>query len=299
MNSFLIIAIAGAGLMFIVILYKIFKKGSTLAKKVPTNFLAFFLIYALLGLTGFMMKSQVAAHPIAMGLLYVMVGITAGIVMTNNLYGKWEWSMESGIGKKILYLLGIILFSIIIFNLIFILSEHRGWAKRSLKIDVTWWFSALALFILVPLLVKYLHELWLEIPRKVSIIPMFTIPTGGGAPFIETGGRTVTFDFIIPLDYRSKDIVSSKIKVPFNKRIAEAFHYKLHEHNVVKQWAKKIIIAEGNKKAKMYGWYFYRTKSIWWGLFTKKVYLDPKKQVGATIGNGEKIFIERVKIWEH
>lgn len=298
MKTILIIAIVSASFGFLLVIFKLLKKGGKLAAKLPTNFLIFFLIYGLLGLTGFFLKSQVAANPFLISLLLFVVSLTGGIIMTNNLYEKWEWSMLAGFGKKLLYLFGITLTSVVAFIVVFLLCEHRGIPKSDLKSDLIWFFAGLITCILLPLLIKHLHLLWNDIPKLSQLKDILVLPVGSSPPFIEVGGAALNFSFVIPLDYRSKDFVRSKAAVPFNKSLGDAFHYKLHEHNIVKRYAKKIVLAENNKKSKLYGWCFYRTIKIWWGFWTKKYYLNPKSNIGAEISNGETVFVERVKIWE-
>ncbi|MCB0630867.1 MAG: TssN family type VI secretion system protein [Saprospiraceae bacterium] len=297
MNSLLIVGIAVAGLGFILVAFKMLKKGSALAAKFPTNFLVFFLIFALIGLSGFSLKNQTSESPMLIGLLLLLVALTGGVIITDKLY-KWEWSAGVSFGRKLLYLSGIMLTSMVAFGLIFVVTEHRWWPRGSLSSDLVWWFAALITIMLVPLLIKLLHEMWNEIPMVSQLKHYFELPIGTSPPFIEAGGTTVNFQFVIPLDYRSREVVQSKIAMPLNKTLEEAFHYKVHEHNIVKRFAKKIVLAEENKRAKIYGWYFYRNKKIWWGLWSKKHYLDPKMKVGANIFNGETIFTERVRIWD-
>jgi len=298
-KSILFFAVIGVSLGLVIFLFKTFKKGTKLAAKLPTNFLIFFLLYAVLGLTGFFMKDQIAQNPVLLGLLMTLVSLTSGVVMTNKLYTKWEWSMEASFGKKLLYLAGILLTSVLTFMLVFLLCEHRGIPKvSSLKSDLVWWLSALSGSMLLPLILKHLHTLWNEIPKILQVKPIFKLPVGSSPPFIESGGRTLKFDLVIPIDYGSKEIVQSTVALPYDKSLKDAFHYKLHDHNIVKRLSKQIIIAEENKRAKIYAWCFYREEPAWWGWFTKKHYLDPNLGVGTTVDKGSTIFVERVKAWE-
>ena len=298
MNNLLIIAVALAGLGLLLVLFKLLKKGAKIAAKLPTNFLAFFLLFALLGLLGLISTDQITSNPILIGLLLLLVSLTGGIIMTNKLYEKWEWSITAGFGKKILYLSGIMLTSMLAFILVFLLCEHGKLPTANLGGDIAWWLSALIPIMLLPLLVKHLHLLWNEIPKINQVKPIFKLPVGSSPPFIETGGPSINFRFIIPLDFQSDEIVESKVALPYNKTLQEAFHYKLHEHNIVKRFAKKIVYAEDNKRAKVYGWSFYTLHRIWWGWFTKKKFLNPGSNLGETISKGETVFVERIKIWE-
>ena len=292
------IAIAGAGLGFLLVMYKLLSKGVKFASKLPTNFMICFLVYALLGLTGFMMKGTVADHPILMGILLLIVSLTMGINWTHKLYEKWEWSMSASFWRKLFYLAGLTLTAVVSFAFVFLLCEHRGWPKVAVSNDLIWPLAGLIFIKLLPLFVKQLHFLWNEIPMISQIIPTFQLPVGGSPPFIETGGPSINFLFVIPLDYKSEETVKSVVALPYNKTLSEAFHYKLHEHNIVQRFAKKIIFAENNKRSKIYSWRFYREYSKWWGWWIKKNYLDPDSKLGATINKGETIFIERVKSWE-
>ncbi len=218
--------------------------------------------------------------------------------MTSNLYEKWEWSMAAGFGRKLLYLSGITLTAMVAFFFVFLLCEHRGWNTRNLGIDLVWWLTALILMILLPLIIKYLHILWNDIPKISQLIPIFNLPIGSSPPFIESGGATINFSFIIPLDYRSREVERVKVAAPYNKSMEEVFHYALHEYNIIERHARKIVLAEDNKRSKVYAWSFYREKPIWWGWFTKKHYINPKLTLGTIVSKGEAIFTERVKIWE-
>ncbi len=297
-KTIIIIAIAAVGIGFILVLFNLLKKGAKYVKLLPTNFLLFFLLFALLGLLGFFSKDQVAYNPILIGVLLILGSLLGGTIMTHKLYEKWEWSQSVSFAKKAVYLIGITMTSMFGFALIYTLCEHRGLPKNGLKNDIVWWLMNLIIVMLLPLIIKYLHSLWNNIPKISQIKQIFELPIGTHPPFIEAGGASINFFFIIPFDFRSPENVKSKIEVPLNQNLQDAFHYKLNEHNIVKRFAKKIIFAEDNKRSKLYGWCFYKTKKIWWGLFTRKKYLNPRENVGATISNGDTVYVQREKIWE-
>jgi hypothetical protein len=265
-KGLLIFGLAAAGLIFIVVIFKLLKKGAKFAAKLPTNFLIFFLIFGVLGLSGFMARPGYTEYPVMIGSLLILASLIGGIILTDKLFGKWEWSMAAGFWKKLLYLTGISLVSIIAFLLVFLLCEHGGLPRGNLKNDLAWWFGGLIFTIVLPLLVKHVHLLWNNIPKISQVKPIFQLVVGVDPPFIETGGVTINFQFTIPVDYRSKELIKSRVAVPVNKTLQEAFHYKIHEHNIVKRFAKKIIYAEDNKRSKVYGWSFFRIRKIWWGL---------------------------------
>ena len=133
--------------------------------------------------------------------------------MTNNLYEKWEWSMAVGFGRKLLYLSGITLTAMLAFFFVFLLCEHRGWDTSSMETDLVWWLTALIPMILLPLILKHLHEMWNQIPKISQVIPVFRLPIGSTPPFIEAGGD-FSFFLIIPLDYRSREIERVKVEAP-------------------------------------------------------------------------------------
>ena len=121
----ILLGVIGLSLGLIFVLFKLLKKGAKYATKLPTNFLIFFLIYALLGLTGFFLEHQVAETPLMLGTLVLLASLTVGIVMTNNLFTKWEWSIDASFAKKFLYLFSLMLTGVLTFVIIFILCEHR------------------------------------------------------------------------------------------------------------------------------------------------------------------------------
>jgi len=298
MSKILMFAVAGAGLGVVLILFNLIKKGGKVAAKLPLDYLLFFLIYALLGSIGFSVKGQIAENPVLIGILLALVSLMGGLILTYNLYEKWEWGISATFGKKLRYLVSIMLLSIVAFTLVFLLSEHRGIPKKGLSNDIVWWLAAIIFVMILPLLIKYLHQLWNDIPKISQIKPIFRLPLGTRPPFIEPGGITVRFTFHIPLAYHSDEFVDSKVAVPINVSLADAFHYKLHDHNVEKRFSKKIEISEGNRREKVYGWCFYQTEEIWWGLWQRKNYFNPGAAVGTIPSNNDVLFVERVKIWE-
>lgn len=299
MQTLLILGVAAVGLGFLLVLFQFLKKGSAIAAKLPVNFLLTFLLFGVIGLSGFSVNNGGGTPYLLLIVLLLIFGsLTMGTVFTNRLYNKWEWSAEASLGRRLLYLFGIMLTAAAGFWLAFMLTKFRMWQIPGGE-DITWSLLPICLLVLLPIIMSYAFEKWNLIPKLSQVRHYFKLPVGTSPPFIETGGQTITFQFVIPLDFRSEDVVQSKVAVPLARSLQDVFHYKLHEHNIVKRYAKKINIAEENKREKIYGWYFYRTQKGWWNLWTKKTYLDPKVQVGAHISNGETIFTERVKIWEH
>lgn len=294
----LMVAIGAAGLGLILVAFKMLKKGKKIAAKIPKDYLGFFLAFGILGLMGLMARGGVAQYPVMMGILILLASLIGGLIMANNLYEKWEWGQNAPLWKKILYLLGNILFSILIFGIVFLLCEHGGFPKNSIKNDIALWLSAIIFSIYIPMQIKETHLRWIDIPKLKFIKPVFELPLGNAHPHIEGGGETMKFELVIPLRYQSEEKVTSTVKLPLNKTLGQGLHYKIYEHNIVKRYHKPIELAEEKKKSKIYGWAFYKPKLIWWGLFQKKIYLDPSLNVVSQVNHGDVIYIERVKIWE-
>lgn len=298
MNNILIVALVVSGLGFFIVLFKLLKKAGKFAAKFPTVYVVFFLLYAVLGLGGFLLENKVAEKPLLLGLTLLIVSITGGVVLAHNLYERWEWSKSVIFGRKLLYVGGMLLVSVIAFMISFLLSEHRGMPALGLQSDIVWWLAAIIPAMVLPLLMKWTHDYWNGIPIIQRIKPIFKLPLSAPPPFIETGGASIHFKFLIPLDKGSKELLKTEVSVPYNLTIAEVFHYKLHEHNVVKRFRKKIVLAQGDQRSKIYGWSFYRPEKVWWGWFTKKNYINPHSKVGANITFNESIFVERVSSWK-
>lgn len=297
MDNIYIIVFVMAGIALFMIIYKLVMKAGKVAAKIPLGYLLAFLIYALLGLFGFLLKGGVSQDPLLLSSIIFMVSLSAGLLLAHNLYENWEWSQSASLGRKLLYILTIALTAAIAFILVFLPAEHRGIPPWPLSGDIVWWLTSPILVMFLPTLMVELHAKWNEIPIIRQIRQVFKLPVGTPPPFIESGGSTIRFDFVIPLEYHSKDVVVSTVAVPVNTPLEQAFHYKLHEHNIVKRFAKKIAVAEENKRSKIYGWVFYRMKKAWWGWFTQKQFLDPKSVSGIEVFNGDKIYVERAKIW--
>ncbi len=298
MKTVLIIAIILAGLGVLFVIFKLLKKSTKFVKKLPKNHFYIFIIYATLGLTGLMLKEQIAPYPILLGILILLVSLISGIVFTNKIFYVWEKTTEKTLVYKIAYISGLMITGLLTFALSFLLAEHRGLPRPFMNTDLVLYLPWLITIMLLPSVILWMWELWNKIPTLQAIKHVFQLPVGGSPPFIESGGVSLSFQFIIPLNYRSKEIWRSKVAVPFNKTLAEVFHYKLHEHNVVKRFVKKIEYAEDNQRAKVYGWSFYKTKKVWWGWFTKKLYLNPNQQVGKLLSQHDSVYVERVKTWK-
>ncbi len=298
MNTILIVALIAAGLGFILILFKLFKKAGKFASKLPTNFFIVFTVYLVVGLSGFLLKDRIADRPIWMGVLVIIISLSVGIIFAHGLTTKWSWAESYSNLRKALYLIGILLTGMVGFCLSFFLSEHWGLRGVRWSSDLGLWLGLLIAIVMLPFLVVWVHQYWNEIPQRKQLQQIFQLPIDGSPPFIETGGASLHFQFMIPLDYRSDEIWKSKVAVPYNKTLAEVFHYKLHEHNVVKRFVKKIVYAEQNQRAKVYGWTFYRFKKKYWGYLRTREYLNPQQKVGQLLTQNEAVFAERVKTWE-
>ncbi len=298
MNNILIVALIVSGLGFFIVLFKLLKKAGKFAVKFPTVYVVFFLLYGLLGLSGFILENMVADKPVLLGLTLLVVSITGGVVLAHNLYERWEWSKSVTFGRRLLYVGGMLLVALITFIISFVLSEHRGFPTEGLKADIVWWLAGIIPVMALPIFIKWAHDFWNEIPIIERFKPIFRLPISDPPPFIETGGASINFNFLIPLDLGSKEVLKTEVSVPYNLTIAEVFHYKLHEHNVVKRFSKKIVLAHEDQRSKIYDWSFYRPEKIWWGWLIRKNYINPQTKVGADITFNESIFVERVKTWK-
>lgn len=294
----IIVLLSVIGLSSIITLFSMFKKGKKLASKLPADFLIVFLLFAALGLIGFLFRGGVSQTPVLVGLLVLLLALTVGTVLMYRLDNQWEWSASASLAKKFWYLFRICLVAVLAFLLIFLLTEHRGALRNTSAIDVAWYLGGLIFTLFLPRIIMVTHAFWNEIPKIAQIKPVYHLPLGGSRPFIEPGGATLSFLFVIPRNINSEDKIQSKVRLPLNKSLQEAFTYNIYEHNYIKRHPKKIVIAEDNKKSKAYGWSFYQVRKIWWGFWTKKNYLYPDKEVGGNISNGSIVYVERVKIWE-
>ncbi len=278
-TTILIAALAVLGLGFIFVIFKLIKKGGKVAAKFPVNFLIPALIYSVLGLMGFMLKRE--AHytkfPLLMGTIILLASLIIGIYFAQKLYEEWEWSIAAKFPKKIAYLSGIMLVALLCFTTVFLLSESgRLPETEDFKSAMAWWMAIPIVGMLLPITLKHTHELWNNIPIISPFRQVFELPIGSSPPVIQLGRTAkVGFDFIIPLDYESDNILSSTVEIPLDKTLAEAFHYKLNDHNIVKRSVKKIVLAEDNKRDKLYGWLFTDPKKSGGDFLSEKGTLIP------------------------
>lgn len=298
MNTYMMMVLAMVGLGCFVLIYRLIRRGQSFSKRLPIVFITCFLIYGFLGMTGFLMENQITTYPGRIAGGYGLVAIMVGFFINERLYNKWKWSMQSGFLLKQFYLLGLSIFNGFVFFIVFLLCEHKGFPEGSIATDIVWQYSFMTFFTLVPALIKHLYTLLDEIPLDKNIIPLFELPIGSSAPLIEIGGEMTNFRLIVPVNYRGQQIIETRVRAPLATKLGDVFHYKLEEHNVIKKRINKISIAEDNKFSKLYGWYFYRKKPMFWGWYDQKKYLDPAQKIGGFIGNGEKIYGERVKLWQ-
>ena len=151
--------------------------------------------------------------------------------------------------------------------------------------------------VFLPPLLTYVHGRWQRIPVVVKFREPWRLPIREEAPVIEPSADAVRVFFEVPVRENAEDSVYFDVSVPRRTTLGRVFHHLLYQHNVQERSRRQIAIALDNKSDFVYGWLLYRKRKRWWG--TYKDYLDLEGPVrGSDLVNGERVYAERVRVWE-
>lgn len=249
-----------------------------------------FLVFALLGLTSFLVRPPGIWKMNTLFGVLIIVFFGLGILHRYLLYRIPSWSNRSNFKLELLYSIFLGCLGILTFSMVFWWIGRSG---DSLDLGFAGNMSSGISLLLLPFLVIKAFDFWKSIPQKE--VKVWTLPIGNQVPLIEPG-RAIILHFSIPISYTSKETVKFNTRAPVEKTIGEMFHFLLHRHNVERRSYNKIQIAENKSKDKLYGWIFFIGQKKWWGL--KKKYINPQSRI-RTLGikGGEVIHVKRVIHW--
>jgi predicted membrane channel-forming protein YqfA (hemolysin III family) len=287
-----LLILLSSGAILSIVLIKLLKKGKKLFVR-KTNFylLGFLLICALAGLTTFLTGKPGQMERSTMMLLLLLFFLALGI-LHNTIFEKYHpWAKADRFLWGPLYQLLLVVLGGIVFFIAFSFFEHRRAPDEALFADNLAW---VLLIFPLPYFLEKSYQFFLEIPRKE--VQAWVLPVDENVSFIEPG-RSLVLHFSIPLDYKSGELYRINTRAPIDKPISEIFHYILYRHNVEQRSPKKIAIAEGNSRNKVYGWLFHvKVKQFWW--YSRK-FLSPDERIRAAgLRNGDVIHATRVKVWQ-
>lgn len=155
-----------------------------------------------------------------------------------------------------------------------------------------------SLSLLLPLFVVFAFRRWNLIPIKIDYREAWQLPVNQDAPVIEPSADALRVFFEIPVKEKSEDFVQFDVRVPRRTSLGQVFHHLLFQHNVQERSHRRIAIAYENKSDYVYGWLLYRDRKKWWWRYRE--YLDMESPVRQTdLINGERIYAERVRVWEN
>lgn len=155
-----------------------------------------------------------------------------------------------------------------------------------------------SLVILLPPLTVFGWKKWNRIPIVIKYREPWRLPVNQDAPVIEPSADALRIFFEVPLTEESEESVSFDVRVPRRVALGEIMHHLLYQHNVQERAHRKIVIAYENKADYLYGWLLYRNGKRWW--WTYREYLDMGSPIAQSdLINGERIYAERVRIWEN
>jgi hypothetical protein len=154
-----------------------------------------------------------------------------------------------------------------------------------------------SLILLLPMVVAYVHRLWNLIPIVIKYREPWRLPVNQDASVIEPSADALRIFFEIPINEATTEAISFDVSVPRRVCLGQVFHHLLYQHNVQKRAARRIEVAYENKTDYLYGWLLYRNGKRWW--WNYRDYLDMDSPVRhSDLINGERIYAERVRVWE-
>lgn len=254
-----------------------------------------FLIFAVLGATGLLIKEPVHWNAIFLAILLQGVFLGFGFLHHRLLRTyHTHWNDGNMLRLTIPFTVFMLLVCAIPFFVVFWMVEIPFFKiSDGLADNIT-----LSMIIAsLPFTVSIAHQFWLSIPIVIKEMVPWILPTGESPPIIERTANSIRIFLKVPPDYRAKNHISIDLQAPLRHSLGELFHKSLHDnaHSVSRQ--TEIEIAENNERAKQYSWLFYKKEKSWWG--HKKEYINPNLKMNQLrFQSGEEIFVERMKTWE-
>lgn len=188
------------------------------------------------------------------------------------------------------------------FLLLFILLEGRGLhtanevfasishEEKSLANNLT----MTTIVGLLPFFLYTAHTFWNKVPVTTKYVDPWLLDISKTPPVLEPGDFSLYFR--VPYRFQSKEFKEIGVDVQLNHILGDVFHHILDDHNMKQRSIRPFEIAEEKKKAKVYGWLFYKVYRKWWK--ENKEYIDPYLSMKALkVTNNEIIYVERVKTW--
>ncbi len=270
-------------------------KGETIlfTKRVMWYLFFHFLGFAVLGSLGFLLRPPAISQVFWVFFILLLVSFLLGVlyVFQREKLHSWIEVLPRSLGMEFLFALFLLSLNGIAFATIFWMTEFPGWDWEARFVD-----DMIPAFLVypIPFVLKTSRDLWNRIP--VEKINTWILPIDAPVPLIEPG-RSVILHFHIPVTFRSKETIKFNTRAPIEKDLGEIFYFLLYRHNIERRAFNKIQIAEDNKKAKMYGWQFYKKEKLW-GWWDRNKYVDPEQNLKRQgLKTGDVIHVRRVITW--
>ncbi len=246
----------------------------------------------------------------ALGLLYHdplrwldLQGLFLVVILVFSLFTWWYWHKQNLLELDYVSLLRWEFPQAFSVWALATLALFGGLLAKQLRFDLgadagtMLYVAAGTLVLLLPLAFVLGYRLWCRIPVIIKYRQPWMLPVNREAPVVEPSADALRLFFEVPVREEGKESVAFDVRVPRRITLGQVFHHLLYQHNVQERSHRRIDIAYQNKSEYVYGWLLFRNRRRWWGPYRDYVEMEaPVKE--SDLVNGERLYAERVRIWE-
>ncbi|MBK8566768.1 MAG: hypothetical protein IPN76_26405 [Saprospiraceae bacterium] len=280
-----------SALVFFLIIKLTRGKVKVFVKKTNYYILGSTLVFALMGLTGWLLREPAAIRPPYLFMILQLAALGLGILHARIFFDVNTWANRYG-GKLEVLFHGFLLFSsCVVFFSVFHFFEKAG---PDLSANHAANFCLAFTLFPLPLLCVKLWDFWLAIPER-EIPKGWTLPIGQPLPSM-LPGNSIHLTLLVTESFQSKVVVELKAIAPVERTLGEVFYYLLYRYNTEKKPRNKVEIAEENSRDKVYEWQFFKMVKHWWWM--KRHYYKPDIPLNRQgIHSGDSIIVGRMRRW--
>lgn len=280
-----------AALMFFLAIKLTRGKVKVFVKKTNYYILGSTLIFALMGLTGWLIRDPAAIAPSRLFVILQPITLCLGILHACIFFKVNGWANRNGGSLEILFNCFLALTACTVFFSVFRFFEKAGPGLSATCADN--FCLALTLFPL-PILCLKLWDFWLAIPDR-EMPKGWMLPIGQPLPSM-LPGNSIPITLLVTESFQSKVVVELKALAPVERTLGEVFYYLLYRYNTEKKPRNKVEIAEENSRDKVYEWQFFKMVKHWWWM--RRHYYKPDLPLNRQgIHSGDSIMVGRVRRW--